>query len=178
MLSTLEWGTLDGVADGLLAVLAAGASLVQCRNADPAALDRRADAEKVDRPPRLSRWSTTRPPWPAPSGSSSPRTPPSRPRPWPCAPARARSSPSSSSPSRTGSLAEPLRELFARHLRERLPDDDAGELHAAVTAAAVVAALDLAVARWRADGAHADMAACRARFRAVAALLPPDPGRA
>jgi uncharacterized protein (TIGR03089 family) len=47
VLSTLEWGTLDGVADGLLAVLAAGASLVQCRNADPAALERRAAGEKV-----------------------------------------------------------------------------------------------------------------------------------
>jgi hypothetical protein len=47
VLSTLEWGTLDGVADGLLALLAAGASLVQCRNADPAALARRAAAEKV-----------------------------------------------------------------------------------------------------------------------------------
>jgi uncharacterized protein (TIGR03089 family) len=47
VLSTLEWGTLDGVADGLLAVLAAGASLVQCRHADPAALDRRARAEKA-----------------------------------------------------------------------------------------------------------------------------------
>ena len=47
VLSTLEWGTHDGVADGFLAVLAAGASLVQCRNADPAALDRRAAAEKA-----------------------------------------------------------------------------------------------------------------------------------
>jgi uncharacterized protein (TIGR03089 family) len=47
VLSTLEWGTLDGVADGLLAVLAAGASLVQCRNTDPATLERRAVAEKV-----------------------------------------------------------------------------------------------------------------------------------
>jgi hypothetical protein len=76
-----------------------------------------------------------------------------------------------------GILADGLRELLARHLRERLPDDDAGQLHAAVTAAAVVAALDLAVARWLAEGAHADAAAaCRARFRAVAALLPPDPG--
>ena len=46
-----------------------------------------------------------------------------------------------------------------------------------MTAAAVVAALDLAVARWLAEGARADAtAACRARFRAVAALLPPDPG--
>jgi uncharacterized protein (TIGR03089 family) len=47
VLSTLEWSTLDGLADGLLAVLAAGASLVQCRNADPAALERRAAGEKV-----------------------------------------------------------------------------------------------------------------------------------
>ncbi len=47
VLSTLEWGAPDGVADGLLAVLAAGASLVQCRHADPAALDRRARAEKA-----------------------------------------------------------------------------------------------------------------------------------
>ena len=69
--------------------------------------------------------------------------------------------------------AEPLRRLLARHLGERLPDDDAGALHAAVTAAAVVAALDVALA----GGAGTDgVAACRARFRAVAALLPPDPG--
>ena len=47
VLSTAEWSSLDGVADGLLAVLAAGASLVQCRHADPAALERRAQAEKV-----------------------------------------------------------------------------------------------------------------------------------
>jgi uncharacterized protein (TIGR03089 family) len=47
VLSTLEWGTLDGVADGLLAVLAAGGSLVQCRNADPAILGRRAATEKA-----------------------------------------------------------------------------------------------------------------------------------
>ena len=47
VLSTLDWTTLDGVGDGLLAVLAAGASLVQCRNADPAALDRRATAERA-----------------------------------------------------------------------------------------------------------------------------------
>jgi uncharacterized protein (TIGR03089 family) len=47
VLSTLEWSSLDGVGDGLLAVLAAGASLVQCRNADPAVLERRAVSEKV-----------------------------------------------------------------------------------------------------------------------------------
>ena len=47
VLSTLEWSTLDGVADGLLAVLAAGGSLVQCRNADAAALERRAASERA-----------------------------------------------------------------------------------------------------------------------------------
>jgi uncharacterized protein (TIGR03089 family) len=47
VLSTLDWATPDGLGDGLLAVLAAGASLVQCRNPDPAALDRRAAAEKA-----------------------------------------------------------------------------------------------------------------------------------
>jgi hypothetical protein len=47
VLSTLDWSTVDGLIDGLLAVLAAGASLVQCRNADPATLDRRAAAEKA-----------------------------------------------------------------------------------------------------------------------------------
>lgn len=47
VLSTLGWEGADGLGDGLLAVLAAGASLVQCRNADSARLDARADAERV-----------------------------------------------------------------------------------------------------------------------------------
>ena len=47
VLSTVDWSSVDGVTDGLLAVLAAGASLVQCRNADPTALERRAATEKV-----------------------------------------------------------------------------------------------------------------------------------
>jgi len=47
VLSTLDWDTPDGLGDGLLAVLAAGASLVQCRHPDPAAVDARADAERV-----------------------------------------------------------------------------------------------------------------------------------
>lgn len=47
VLSTLDWNTADGLADGLLAVLAAGASLVQCRNADPARLERRAATERT-----------------------------------------------------------------------------------------------------------------------------------
>ena len=49
VLSTLEWDTRDGLVDGLLAVLAAGASLVQVRHPDPARLDARADAERVTR---------------------------------------------------------------------------------------------------------------------------------
>ncbi|WP_219416048.1 TIGR03089 family protein [Pseudonocardia nigra] len=47
VLSTLEWSTPDGLGDGLLAVLAAGASLVQCRNADEERLDHRAETERV-----------------------------------------------------------------------------------------------------------------------------------
>jgi uncharacterized protein (TIGR03089 family) len=46
VLSTLEWSG-PGLLDGLLAVLAGGASLVQVRNPDPAALDRRATTEKT-----------------------------------------------------------------------------------------------------------------------------------
>ncbi|WP_379585610.1 TIGR03089 family protein [Pseudonocardia hispaniensis] len=46
VLSTMEWSTLDGLRDGLLAVLAVGASLVQCRNADPAKLDHRMRTER------------------------------------------------------------------------------------------------------------------------------------
>jgi uncharacterized protein (TIGR03089 family) len=49
VLSTVEWDTRDGLVDGLLAVLAAGASLVQVRHPDPARLDARADAERVTR---------------------------------------------------------------------------------------------------------------------------------
>lgn len=47
VLSIREWSDLDGLYDGLLAVLGVGASLVQVRNPDPDALDRRVGAEKV-----------------------------------------------------------------------------------------------------------------------------------
>ena len=47
VLSTLEWNTADALRDGLLAVLAAEASLVQVRNPDEAALDRRATTERT-----------------------------------------------------------------------------------------------------------------------------------
>lgn len=49
VLSTLEWTSREGLTDGLLAVLAAGASLVQCRRADPGALQRRAETERTTR---------------------------------------------------------------------------------------------------------------------------------
>ncbi len=49
VLSTLQWSSRDDLTDGLLAVLAAGASLVQVRNPDPAALDRRAVSERTTR---------------------------------------------------------------------------------------------------------------------------------
>ena len=46
VLSTRDWSG-DGLRDGLLAVLAAGASLVQCRNTPEEALARRAEQERA-----------------------------------------------------------------------------------------------------------------------------------
>jgi uncharacterized protein (TIGR03089 family) len=47
VLSTLDWSTPDGLLDGLLSVLSAGASLVQCSNADAAALPKRRASERT-----------------------------------------------------------------------------------------------------------------------------------
>lgn len=47
VLSALDWSTPDGLADGLLAVLSAGASLVQCSNLDAAALPKRRESERT-----------------------------------------------------------------------------------------------------------------------------------
>ncbi len=47
VLSTLDWQTTDNLTDGLLAVLAAGASLVQVANTDRSRLDRKADTERA-----------------------------------------------------------------------------------------------------------------------------------
>jgi uncharacterized protein (TIGR03089 family) len=47
VLSTLNWSTTDGLLDGLLSVLSAGASLVQCSNADVAALPKRRESERT-----------------------------------------------------------------------------------------------------------------------------------
>jgi uncharacterized protein (TIGR03089 family) len=49
VMSSLPWSTPDEVIANLLAVFATGASLVQVANPDPAALDRRAQTEKVTR---------------------------------------------------------------------------------------------------------------------------------
>jgi uncharacterized protein (TIGR03089 family) len=49
VMSTAGWTTADELTDNLLAVYAAGASLVQVANPDAAALDRRREMEKVTR---------------------------------------------------------------------------------------------------------------------------------
>ncbi|MGH3623092.1 MAG: TIGR03089 family protein, partial [Sciscionella sp.] len=47
VLSTLDWTMPEEVLDGVLAVLAAGGSLVQCVGSDAATLDSRRQAERV-----------------------------------------------------------------------------------------------------------------------------------
>ncbi len=49
VLSSASWGEPDELVDGLLAIMAVGASLVQVANPDPAALQRRTETEKVTR---------------------------------------------------------------------------------------------------------------------------------
>ncbi|OBA69695.1 TIGR03089 family protein [Mycobacterium sp. 1554424.7] len=49
VLSTAAWSDPDALVDGLLAILAVGASLVQVANPNPAALPRRIETEKVTR---------------------------------------------------------------------------------------------------------------------------------
>ncbi|HTY33172.1 TIGR03089 family protein [Mycobacterium sp.] len=49
VLSSASWTRPGDLVDGLLAILAAGASLVQVANPDPAALQRRIETEKVTR---------------------------------------------------------------------------------------------------------------------------------
>ncbi len=67
----------------------------------------------------------------------------------------------------------PYRQLFTRHLRRRLVGAADGELRAAVTAAAVVAAHNQALRTWLAEGATEEgKQPCRDRFRRVADLLP------
>jgi uncharacterized protein (TIGR03089 family) len=49
VLSTLDWDLDQGVLDGFLAVLAAGAALVQCANLDSGTLERRRASERITR---------------------------------------------------------------------------------------------------------------------------------
>ena len=49
MLSTASWPGPQELIDGLLAIMAIGASLVQVANPDPSALQRRIETEKVTR---------------------------------------------------------------------------------------------------------------------------------
>ena len=74
---------------------------------------------------------------------------------------------------RESASVDHYRRLFTRHLRERTEDD----LHAAVVAASVVAAHNVALREWLAAGAPADrVSGLVARFRSVADLLPGDTG--
>ena len=77
---------------------------------------------------------------------------------------------------RESASVDHYRRLFTRHLRRRFADEPDGELRAAVIGAAVVAAHNLALRAWLADGAPADaLEACKERFRRVAGMLPGEP---
>jgi AcrR family transcriptional regulator len=74
---------------------------------------------------------------------------------------------------REAASVDRYRRLFTRQLQRRLADVPDGELRAAVTAAAVVAAHNHALRAWLAGGARPeDVPACREHFRRVADLLP------
>ncbi|GAA3244837.1 hypothetical protein GCM10017691_51330 [Pseudonocardia petroleophila] len=78
---------------------------------------------------------------------------------------------------RESASVDHYRRLFTRNLRRRFAGDADGDLRAAVIGAAVVAAHNLALRAWLADGAPADrLDAYRDRFRRVADLLPGDDG--
>ena len=78
---------------------------------------------------------------------------------------------------RESASVDHYRRLFTRYLRRRFAGEPDGDLRAAVTGSAVVAAHNLALRAWLADGAPADgVAACLERFRRVADLLPGDDG--
>ncbi|MFC4947160.1 TetR family transcriptional regulator [Pseudonocardia sp. GCM10023141] len=79
---------------------------------------------------------------------------------------------------RESASVDHYRRLFTRNLRGRLADTPDGDLRAAVIGAAVVAAHNLALRAWLAAGAPVSgIDALRARFRAVAGMLPVEPAR-
>ncbi|GAA4540369.1 hypothetical protein GCM10023175_12910 [Pseudonocardia xishanensis] len=74
---------------------------------------------------------------------------------------------------REAAMVHHYRRLFTRELTARLSGVEDGDLRAAVTAAAVVAAHNQALRRWLADGGTAEgVPACVVHFRKVADLLP------
>ncbi len=77
---------------------------------------------------------------------------------------------------RESASVDHYRRLFTRHLRARFAHHPDGELRAAVTAAAVVAAHNVALREWLVAGAPDDNGTtCRTAFRRVADLLPVEP---
>ncbi|MFR9806327.1 TetR family transcriptional regulator [Pseudonocardia sp. RS010] len=74
---------------------------------------------------------------------------------------------------REAAMVHRYRRLFTKELAARLAEVEDGDLRAAVTGAAVVAAHNQALRRWLAGGGTAAGAeACRAHFRKVAGMLP------
>ena len=49
VMSTAPWNTADQLIDNMLAVFGVGASLVQVANAEPSAMQRRRETEKITR---------------------------------------------------------------------------------------------------------------------------------
>jgi AcrR family transcriptional regulator len=79
---------------------------------------------------------------------------------------------------RESASVDHYRRLFTRVLRDRFAGEPDGDLRAAVTAAAVVAAHNLALREWLAAGAPDDGGgSCRRRFRQVGDMLPVEPAR-
>jgi AcrR family transcriptional regulator len=77
---------------------------------------------------------------------------------------------------RESARVDHYRRLFTRQLRERFAGEPDGDLRAAVTGAAVVAAHNHALRAWLADGGRPDrLDECRARFRKVVDMLPGEP---
>jgi AcrR family transcriptional regulator len=78
---------------------------------------------------------------------------------------------------RESARVDHYRRLFTRRLRERFAGEPDGDLRAAVTGAAVVAAHNLALRAWLAGGGRPDdLATYRERFRKVVDMLPREPG--
>jgi AcrR family transcriptional regulator len=79
---------------------------------------------------------------------------------------------------RESARVDHYRRLFTRQLRQRFAGEPDGDLRAAVTGAAVVAAHNFALRAWLAGGGRPDqLDECRARFRKVVDMLPGEPAR-